>query len=68
MQIYDLENDRYINALGKEVTRPMVELLLKNGKVGFKNLKSKKGTTFAAYLFYEQNKETGYFNWRIEFI
>ena len=62
------KNDRYINALGKEVTRPMVELLLKNGKVGFKNLKSKKGTTFAAYLFYEQNKETGYFNWRIEFI
>ena len=62
------KNDKYIAALGKEVTRPMVELLLKNGKVGFKNLKSKKGTTFAAYLFYEKNEETGYFNWRMEFI
>ena len=62
------KNDKYIAALGKEVTRPMVELLLKNGKVGFKNLKSKKGTTFAAYLFYEKNEATGYFNWRMEFI
>ena len=62
------KNDKYITALGKQVTRPMVELLLKNGKVGFKNLKSKKGTTFAAYLFYEKNEQTGYFNWRMEFI
>ena len=62
------KNDKYIAALGKEVTRPMIEILLKNGKVGFKNLKSKKGTTFAAYLFYEKNEETGYFNWRMEFI
>ena len=62
------KNDKYITALGKQVTRPMVELLLKNGKVGFKNLKSKKGTIFAAYLFYEKNEQTGYFNWRMEFI
>ncbi|MBE6021949.1 MAG: type IA DNA topoisomerase [Cellulosilyticum sp.] len=62
------KGDKYIAALGKEVTRPMVELLLKNGKVGFKNLKSKKGTTFAAYLFYEKNEQTGYFTWRMEFI
>lgn len=62
------KNDKYIAALGKDVTRPMVEILLKNGKVGFKNLKSKKGTTFAAYLFYEKNEQTGYFNWRMEFI
>lgn len=62
------KNDKYINALGKEVTRPMVELLLKNGKVGFRNLKSKKGTTFAAYLKYVKNNETGYFNWEMEFI
>ena len=62
------KNDKYIAALGKDVTRPMVEILLKNGKVGFKNLKSKKGTTFAAYLFYEKNEQNGYFNWRMEFI
>ena len=46
----------------------MVRLLLKNGKVGFRNLKSKKGSTYSAYFRYEQNKETGYFNWKIEFI
>ena len=62
------KDDKYIAALGKEVTRPMVELLLKNGKVGFKNLKSKKGTTFAAYLKYVRNEETGRFNWEMEFI
>lgn len=62
------KNDKFIAALGKEVTRPMVELLLKNGKVGFRNLKSKKGTTFAAYLKYVRNPETGQFKWEMEFI
>lgn len=62
------KNDKYIAALGKEVTRPMVELLLKNGKVGFRNLKSKKGTTFAAYLKYTFNEESQRFNWEMEFI
>ncbi len=37
------KNDRFIEGLGKKVTKEMVELLLKNGKVGFRNLKSKKG-------------------------
>ena len=46
----------------------MGQLLLKNGKVGFRNLKSKKGNTFSAYFRYEKKEETGYFNWKIEFI
>ena len=62
------KDDKYIAALGKEVTRPMIELLLKNGKVGFRNLKSKKGTTFSAYLKYVKNEENGRFNWEMEFI
>ena len=62
------KDDKYIAALGKEVTRPMVELLLKNGKVGFRNLKSKKGTTFAAYLKYVKDEQSGRFNWEMEFI
>ncbi len=62
------KDDRYIAALGKTITPAMVEVLLKNGKVGFRNLKSKKGTTFAAYLKYEKNQETGYLNWEMEFI
>lgn len=62
------KDDKYIAALGKTVTRPMVALLLKNGKVGFKNLKSRKGTTFAAYLKYTKNDETGRLNWEMEFL
>lgn len=62
------KNDKYIESYGKKVSKEMVQLLLKNGKVGFRGLKSKKGNTFAAYFRYEKNPETGYFNWKIEFI
>lgn len=62
------KNDKYISSFGKQVTPQMVKLLLANGKVGFRNLKSKKGNTFAAYFIYEKNEEKGYFTWRMEFI
>ncbi|WP_055071227.1 type IA DNA topoisomerase [Clostridium massiliamazoniense] len=62
------KDDKYIASFGKTVSKQMVELLLKNGKVGFRNLKSKKGNTFSAYFKYELNEKTGYFNWKIEFI
>ncbi|MGL5379300.1 type IA DNA topoisomerase [Clostridium sp.] len=62
------KDDKYITSLGKEVTVDMVKLLLKNGKVGFRNLRSRKGNTFSAYLKYDRNNETGYFNWSLEFI
>lgn len=56
MHIYYWKNDKFIESLGKMVTKEMVELLLKNGKVGFRNLRSKKGTLFSAYLRYEKMK------------
>lgn len=62
------KDDKYISSFGKKVSKEMVVLLLKNGKVGFKNLKSKKGNLFSAYFKYELNKKTGYLNWKIEFI
>ena len=62
------KNDKFIEAMGKKVTKEMVALLLKNGKVGFRNLKSKKGTFFSAYLRYEKDDKTGYYNWKMEFI
>ena len=62
------KEDKYIASFGKSVSKEMVQLLLKNGKVGFRNLKSKKGNTFSAYFKYEKNEETGYFNWSMEFI
>ena len=62
------KDDKYIASFGKTVSKEMVSLLLKNGKVGFRNLKSKKGNTFSAYFRYEKNPETGFYNWKIEFI
>ena len=62
------KNDKFIESMGKKVTKEMVELLLKNGKVGFRNLKSKKGTLFSAYLRYEKDDKTGYYNWKMQFI
>lgn len=62
------KNDKFIEGMGKKVTKEMVVLLLKNGKVGFRNLKSKKGTFFSAYLRYEKDEKTGYYNWKMEFI
>ena len=62
------KNDKLIEAMGKKVTKEMVELLLKNGKVGFRNLKSRKGTYFSAYLRYEKDEKSGYYNWKMEFI
>ncbi|GAA0742936.1 type IA DNA topoisomerase [Clostridium oceanicum] len=62
------KDDKYIASFGKKVSKEMVRLLLKNGKVGFRNLKSKRGNLFSAYFRYELNKETGYLNWKMEFI
>ncbi|MBW6411853.1 type IA DNA topoisomerase [Clostridium weizhouense] len=62
------KEDKYILSFGKKVSKEMVELLLKNGKVGFRNLKSRKGNTFSAYFRYERDEKTGYYNWKIEFI
>lgn len=62
------KDDKYIQSFGKVVSKKMVELLITNGKVGFRNLKSKKGTLFSAYFKYVFNEETGYYNWEIEFI
>lgn len=62
------KDDKYITSFGKSVSKEMVELLLKNGKVGFRNLKSKNGRIFSAYFKYVYNEKTGYFNWDLEFI
>lgn len=62
------KDDKFIEALGKKVTRQVVELLLKNGKVGFRNIKSKKGTMYSAYLKYIKDEKTGYLKWKMEFI
>lgn len=61
------KNDKYIQGFGKEVTPRMVELLLQNGKVGFRGLVSKKGNKFSAYFRYVKD-EKGNYHWEMEFI
>lgn len=61
------KNDKYIQSFGKTVTAQMVELLLKNGKVGFHGLVSKKGNKFSGYFRYEKD-EKGNYSWKLEFI
>ena len=62
------KDDKFINAIGKKVSKEMVQLLLKNGKVGFRNIKSKKGTLYSAYFRYEYDKKNGRYVWKTEFI
>ena len=62
------KNDKYIESLGKKVTPEMVELLLKNGRVGFRGLISKKGNRFSAYLHYVKDEKRGNYSWKLEFI
>jgi DNA topoisomerase-3 len=62
------KDDRYIQSFGKKVSPQMVELLLKNGKVGFHGLVSKKGNKFSAYFLYEMDPKDGTYHWKLEFI
>ncbi len=62
------KNDKFIESMGKKVTLEMVELLLKNGRVGFRGLVSKKGNKFSAYLHYVKDEERGTYSWKLEFI
>lgn len=62
------KDDKYISSFGKKVSKEMIIILLKNGKVGFRNLKSRKGNTFSAYFRYVYDKETSRFKWEMEFL
>ncbi len=62
------KDDKYISSFDRKVSTDMVKLLLKNGRVGFRGLKSKKGNKFAAYFYYCKDENTGRYNWKMEFI
>lgn len=62
------KNDKFIESFDKKVSKEMVKILLEKGRVGFRNLKSKKGNIFSAYFRYEKDDKTGYYKWKIEFI
>lgn len=62
------KEDRYISSFGKKVSREMVELLLKNGKVGFHGLRSKSGKKFSGYFKYVKDEKNNSYSWELEFI
>ena len=62
------KNDKFVESFEKKVSKEMVKILLEKGRVGFRNLKSKKGNIFSAYFRYEKDIETGYYKWKMEFI
>ncbi|MCT4507263.1 MAG: type IA DNA topoisomerase, partial [Tepidibacter sp.] len=62
------KDDKYIQSFGKKVSKKMVKILLEKGRVGFRNLKSRKGNVFSEYFRYEKKEGTEYYNWKIEFI
>ncbi len=48
------KNDKFLATLGVRMTKQTVTKLLENGKVYGSGLKSKKGTTFSAFLSYQK--------------
>jgi len=61
------KNDKFLATLGVRMTKQTVVKLLENGKVYGSGLKSKKGTTFSAFLSYQKNEENEYYSWKMEF-
>ena len=62
------KDDRFITSFGKKVSYEMVKILLEHGKVGFHGCTSKRGNRFSAYFYYEKEKESQKYRWRLEFI
>lgn len=62
------KDDKYITSFERKVSAELVRLLLKNGRVGFRGLKSKKGNKFAAYFYYCKDENSGRYNWKMEFL
>lgn len=62
------KDDKYISSFHKKVSEDMVRLLLKNGRVGFHGLISKKGNKFSAYFRYEKDSKRNTYSWKMDFI
>ena len=61
------KNDKFLASLKVTPNRNTVIKLLEVGEVFSNNFVSKKGEKFSAYLKYEKNDETGYYNWKMRF-
>jgi len=63
------KDDRFIKAIGKEISFEMVQILLTHGKVGLKDcVSAKTGKHFNAIAYYEKEEKTGKYHWRLSFL
>lgn len=62
------KNDKFWKNFNKTITLNRAEKILKNGKVLVKGLKSKKGSTFSAYLVLKTTPQKKWdYQWELEF-
>ena len=63
------KDNNFFKKFGKKLTENAAKELIKNGKTLVKGLKStkKEGIKFDAIIHLEENKETGYWGFRLEF-
>jgi len=61
------KNDKFFKQMKKKPTKTMVKSLLKNKRAKVKGFTAKSGNKFDAFVYYELNQETGYYQWRLEF-
>lgn len=58
--------DQFIMYQGKTVNRQMIDILLKNGRVGYNRLQLPGGKIGKGWLYYEKDEKTGRYRWRVE--
>ncbi len=61
------KNDKFLKSMKKKPTKTMVKTLLKQDRVLVKGLIGKSGQKFDAYLRYEKQTDSEYYNWKMEF-
>ncbi len=61
------KNDRFLSSLQVTPNKFTVMKLLEKGEVYSNSFTNKKGTQFSAYLKYEKDPQSGYYNWKMHF-
>jgi DNA topoisomerase-3 len=61
------KNDKFLSSLQVTPNKFTVMKLLEKGEVYSNSFTNKKGTKFSAYLKYEKDPQSGYYNWKMHF-
>ena len=61
------KNDKFLSSLQVTPNKFTVMKLLEKGEVFSNSFTNKRGTKFSAYLKYEKDPQSGYYNWKMHF-